>query len=292
MNSDASLRLHFWQRRTLPMLLQTEAAECAIASLAMVASYWGHRIDLASMRRRFPVSLKGSSLKSLIATAQALGLQTRPLRLEPEQLADLQLPCILHWDLNHFVVLASLRGSHAVVHDPGFGARRLSLDELSRHFTGVVLELVPGGSFREAEASQRYTLQSLLGRVVGLRHGMAQLLVLAAALQVCALVAPFYLQWTIDEALVAADRDLVTVLALGFLLLAVMQAAITAVHFMDYDGARRHPQLPVAGQRLRPSDEAADRLFREAPSGRCPVALRFDSGNPAQSDDAVCREHR
>ena len=88
---------------------------------------------------------------------------------------------------------------------------------------------MPGSSFREAEASQRYTLASLFGRVVGLRHGMAQLLVLAAALQVCALAAPFYLQWMIDEALVAADRDLVTVLALGFLLLAVVQAAMTAV---------------------------------------------------------------
>ena len=229
MTLETTLRLRFWQGRTVPMLLQTEAAECAMACLAMVASYWGYRIDLAGMRRRFPVSLKGSSLKTLITTAHALGLQTRPLKLEPEQLADLRLPCVLHWDLNHFVVLASLRGSQAVVHDPGLGERRLSLAELSRHFTGVALELVPGSSFRQAEARQRYTLLSLMGHVVGLRHGMAQLLVLAAALQVCALAAPFYLQWVIDEALVAADRDLVTVLALGFLLLAVMQAAMTAV---------------------------------------------------------------
>jgi ATP-binding cassette subfamily B protein RaxB len=228
-NLDTTLRLRFWQGRTVPVLLQTEAAECALACLAMVASYWGYRIDLAGMRRRFPVSLKGSSLKTLIAAAQALGLQTRPLKLEPEQLADLRLPCVLHWDLNHFVVLASLRGAHAVIHDPGLGERRLSRAELSRHFTGVALELVPGSTFRQAEARQRYTLLSLMGHVVGLRHGMVQLLVLAAALQVCALAAPFYLQWVIDEALVAADRDLVTVLALGFLLLAVVQAAMTAV---------------------------------------------------------------
>jgi ATP-binding cassette subfamily B protein RaxB len=226
---DTTLRLRFWQGRTVPTVLQTEAAECAIACLAMVASYWGHRIDLAAMRRRFPVSLKGSSLKSLITAANALGLQTRPLKLEPEQLGNLQLPCVLHWDLNHFVVLASVRGARAVLHDPGLGERRVSLAELSRHFTGVALELVPGSSFRQAEERQRYTLLSLMGRVVGLRHGMVQLLVLAAALQVCALAAPFYLQWVIDEALVAADRDLITVLALGFLLLALVQAAITVV---------------------------------------------------------------
>src|SRR5262245_40908643 len=218
MNLETPLRLRFWQGRKLPVLLQTEAAECGSACLAMVASYWGHRIDLAGMRRRFPVSLKGSSLRALISTAQALGLQSRPLKLEPDQLSQLRLPCLLHWDLNHFVVLASLRGTHAVVHDPGSGARRLPLTELSRHFTGVALELQPDGGFRAADARQRYTLLSLFGNVVGLPQGMVQLLVLSGALQVCALAAPFYVQWIVDEALVAADRDLVTVLALGFLL--------------------------------------------------------------------------
>src|SRR6188768_2481773 len=105
MNIAASPQLRFWQRPRLPVLLQTEAAECAIACLAMVAGYWGLRIDLAGMRRRFPVSLKGSSLKALIGMARALGLNGRPLKLEPEQLGELRLPSILHWDLNHFVVL-------------------------------------------------------------------------------------------------------------------------------------------------------------------------------------------
>jgi ATP-binding cassette subfamily B protein RaxB len=228
-NVAASLQLRFWQRPRLPVLLQTEAAECAIACLAMIASYWGHRIDLAGMRRRFPVSLKGSSLKSLIAMARALHLNGRPLKAEPEQLGGLRLPCILHWDLNHFVVLESLSASHAFIHDPARGVRRMSHAELSRHYTGVALELVPDAGFRRADECREYGLRSLLGRVVGLRRGLAQLLVLAAALQVCALAAPFYLQWMVDEALVAADRDLVTVLGLGFLLLALVQASVAAV---------------------------------------------------------------
>ena len=229
MNIAASPQLRFWQRPRLPVLLQTEAAECAIACLAMVASYWGHRIDLAGMRRRFPVSLKGSSLKALIGMARALGLNGRPLKLEPEQLGELRLPSILHWDLNHFVVLESLSGSHALIHDPARGGRRLSRTELSRHFTGIALELAPDAGFRRSDERRRVGLLSLFGRVVGLRRGLVQLFVLAGALQVCALAAPFYLQWIVDEALVAADRDLVTVLALGFLLLALVQAAIGAV---------------------------------------------------------------
>src|SRR5437016_5130587 len=152
---DMNLRpapiLHFWNRQRLPVLLQTEAAECGIACLGMVASYWGHRIDLPSLRRRFSVSLKGATLKGLIAMAQSLGLQTRPLKLDLDQLPDLKLPCILHWDMNHFVVLESISGTRALIHDPAVGERKLSLDEVSRHFTGVALELAPGARFRKAQ---------------------------------------------------------------------------------------------------------------------------------------------
>lgn len=153
------------------MLLQTEAAECGLASLAMVAGYWGHRIDLANMRRRFSVSLKGSTLKSLIAMAQGLGLASRPLKLDLQHLPQLKLPCVLHWDMNHFVVLKQVSARHIVIHDPAVGERKLSLDEASKHFTGVALELTPDASFRKAEEKLQFSLLSLMGRVDGLGGG-------------------------------------------------------------------------------------------------------------------------
>jgi len=224
-----ALALRFWRDRGTPMLLQAEAAECGLACLAMIASRWGHRIDVSGMRRRFSVSLKGVTLRSLIAMAGELSLQARPLKLDLAHLGELRLPCILHWDMNHFVVLERVRRSHVVIHDPAMGVRRLGLDQVSRHFTGIALELHPAAGFERAPAAPRVTLRSLMGRVVGLRRGLAQLLVLGVALQVCVLVAPFYLQWMVDEALVGADRDLVTVLGIGFLLLAALQAGIGAV---------------------------------------------------------------
>ena len=224
-----ALTLQFWGRRRLPLLLQTEAAECGLASLAMVAGYWGHHIDLANMRRRFSVSLKGSTLKSLIAMAQGLSLQSRPLKLDLQHLPQLALPCVLHWDMNHFVVLKQVAASHIVIHDPAVGERKLAMAEVSKHFTGVALELTPSTSFQKQEERQQFTLLSLMGRVEGLGGGLAQLLLLGLALQVCALAAPFYLQWVVDEALVAADRNLVTVLGIGFLLLVLLQTAIGAV---------------------------------------------------------------
>lgn len=222
-------QLSFWRGKRLPVLLQTEAAECGLACLCMVASYWGHRIDITSMRRRFSVSLKGVTMKGLMAMAQGLSLQTRPLKLDMQHLPELKLPCILHWNLNHFVVLKSVSASHALIHDPSVGERRLALAEFAKHFTGVALELSPSAKFEKIQETQDFSLLSLMGRVVGLKRGLGQLLLLGLALQVCALVAPFYMQWLVDEALLAADRDLITVLGCGFLLLVVVQTAIGAV---------------------------------------------------------------
>lgn len=140
--------LSFWRSNRLPVLLQTEVAECGLACLCMIASYWGHQLDITSMRRRFSVSMKGLSLKALIAMAQGLLLQTRPLKLDMEHLVELRLPCILHWDLNHFVVLKSVSISHAVIHDPAIGERRLALTEFGRHFSGVAMEVTPTAQFK------------------------------------------------------------------------------------------------------------------------------------------------
>src|SRR6185503_13862557 len=100
--------LQFGFGRRLPVILQTEAAECGLACLAMVAGFHGLRTDLSTMRRRFSVSLKGATLKNLIEIAKALQLASRPLKLDLEHLKALKLPCVLHWDMNHFVVLESL----------------------------------------------------------------------------------------------------------------------------------------------------------------------------------------
>lgn len=222
-------QLAFWSRRRLPVLLQTEDAECGLACMAMVASYWGHRIDIPSMRRRFSVSMKGVNLKGLMAMASSLSLQTRPLKLDLQHLPELRLPCILHWDLNHFVVLKSVSVSHVVIHDPAVGERRMAMSDFTKHFTGIALELTPTAQFTPKEERQQFSLVSLMGRVVGLRRSLLQLLALGLALQVCALIAPFYMQWIVDEALLASDRDLITVLGSGFLLLVLLQTAISAV---------------------------------------------------------------
>ncbi len=206
--------------------IQSEAAECGLASLAMVADAHDLRIGLATLRRRFPMSLKGAKLSQLIHIAQQLGFQARPLRLDMDDLGKLKLPCILHWDLNHFVVLTKVGRSGVTILDPASGERRLPLSEVSDHFTGVALELTPGQEFRPQKAAPAVSVRQLTGPVRGLWRALGQILLLSVALQIFVVIAPLYMQWVVDQVLVSADRDLLTVLGLGFGLALLLQVAI------------------------------------------------------------------
>ncbi|AJX14773.1 peptidase domain-containing ABC transporter [Burkholderia ubonensis] len=222
-------RLSFGIGRKLPMILQTEATECGLACLAMVAGHHGYHVDLSTLRCRFPVSLKGTGLNRVIEIAQHLDFGTRAMRLDLDQLGQLRLPCILHWNFNHFVVLKEVGGKSALIHDPAQGVRKLTFGEISRSFTGVALEIWPTSGFEPCAAAPAIRLRELLGSVSGLSRSLGQILLLALALEVFSLVAPFFLQWVIDEAIVSADRDLLTVLTLGFGLLLIMQQATNAI---------------------------------------------------------------
>jgi len=218
-----------WGGRRMPVLLQTEAAECGLACLAMVASHHGHQSDLPTLRRRFSLSLKGTTLADLVRMAGALKLTSRALRADLSHVPDLPVPCVLHWDLNHFVVLKEVRRGVAVIHDPARGLRRMSLHELSRHFTGVVLELTPQVDFEPRAEPPAISLRQMLGRVTGLKRSLLQIFALALALEFFLLLSPFFMQWVVDGVLVGADHDLLLTLGVGFGLLVLIQVATGAI---------------------------------------------------------------
>ena len=225
----SALRLWPFGARPVPLLLQSEAAECTLACLAMLVAAHGHRTDLPTLRQRFSLSLKGATMADLVRMAGDLGFNARALRVEPEQLAQLALPCVLHWDLNHFVVLTEVSGQHVTLHDPARGLRRVKLDELSRHFTGIALELSPGAQFTPRSERQSVSLKQLIGPVRGLRQSLAQIVMLALALEAFVLGSPFLLQWVVDDAVVSNDRDLLLTLGIGVGLLVLLQAGTAAL---------------------------------------------------------------
>jgi ATP-binding cassette subfamily B protein RaxB len=206
-------------RRT-PLIQQSEASECGLACLAMVAGYHGFVTDMPTLRRQFGASLRGTTLMGLIRVTEQIGFSARPLRVDMEHLSQLALPAVLHWDLNHFVVLTKVsrgvRGTFYRVNDPARGEERIGEAEFSRHFTGVALELMKTEAFRPAVQRAALRISQLWSRISGLWTSLRQVLLLSIVLQLVALAAPFYLQLGVDTAFPSFDTGLLDMLALGF----------------------------------------------------------------------------
>jgi len=221
---NAMLDLGLTARRCVRLVRQTEVTECGLACLAMVAAAHGLDIDLGTLRRRFQPSMRGAALRTLIAIADGIGFSSRGVKLPLDELRNLAMPAILHWDMNHFVVLERVKGGKALIHNPDGRSKWYGFDELSKHFTGVALELRPADDFETGKKRERLKLRQLWHRMSGLKRALAQTLVLSLVMQAFVLASPYYMQVAIDSALPALDRNLLTVLALGFGLFTLINA--------------------------------------------------------------------
>ena len=219
------MRVRASLRRKVPVLWQTEACECGVVCIAMVTAWHGRDLDLADLRARGLAGTRGSTLSDLVALAEAEGMNCRGLRLEPEHLGRLATPAILHWDLNHFVVLVGAGRRGVLVHDPAAGRCRHSWAEVSRHFTGVALELRPSDRFRQRALAPRLKLADLWRGAAGLGGSLANVLALSLLLQLTLVLAPLQVQWVIDNGVMRADAELIALLALGFALLLLVRLA-------------------------------------------------------------------
>ncbi|OJY51279.1 MAG: hypothetical protein BGP17_18815 [Sphingomonas sp. 67-41] len=222
------------------MVHQDEAAECGLACLAMIAGYHGHEIDMLSLRVRFGASMKGMTLATLLQVADQMKLDARPLRGEPEDLREVALPAILHWGLNHFVVLTAIKGRGAkaryLVNDPALGARSLSREELSKLFTGVLIELHPAIAFERRRERAKLSLWQLWSSTSGLVPALGRILILSLLIELFVLAAPFYLQLGIDNVIPSQDQDFLTALALGFGAVAILSQVTSLVRAWSVAG--------------------------------------------------------
>jgi ATP-binding cassette subfamily B protein RaxB len=210
--------------RRMTLLRQAEAAECGLACIGMIASAYGYRTDLPSLRQQFSISLKGATLKDIIEIGSQIGFGARAVRCESEELRELRMPAILHWNMSHFVVLKSATKKKVVLFDPAQGKTVLPLAEAGKHFTGVALELRPSSDFRPKRQRNPISLASLVKLDGMLGRGIAQGLLLSVFLQIFVLISPYYMQLVIDEAILKGDLGLLTAIAIGFGSLKIFEA--------------------------------------------------------------------
>ncbi len=221
------LQLGFGAR--VPLVLQSEASECGLACVAMVLNHHGTVTDLPTLRSRHGAMPQGMTLTELMRVAQSEQLMARAVRLEVEELGQLRLPCILHWNLGHFVVLHKVTGDRCDILDPAVGDCSFTLKEVSSRFTGVALEIWPSDSFAPKQEAQSISLRRLVGRVAGLWSTVWRVLALSLALEFLILLSPLFMQWVVDHVVISRDLDLLGTLAAGFVLLMVAQQYLTLI---------------------------------------------------------------
>mgnify|MGYP001578680115 CR=1 FL=1 len=215
--------------RKLPVIMQSERAECGLACITMLAGFHGQQQDLSALRNRFPPTQHGATLAELMHLTNAMNMSARAIRCDVNELAACETPLILHWDFNHYVVLKKATKHKIVIHDPAVGLREYPLSEAIRHFTGIALEVKPNDNFSVGTFTNKHGIFSFFSNMSGLWPSVGQILLLSAVLQLIALTMPFYMQLVVDEVLVKHDHELLTILAIGFFSITLISVITQAI---------------------------------------------------------------
>lgn len=158
-------------RKKTPFIMQMEAVECGAAALAMVLGYYGRFVQLAKLRIDCGVSRDGSKASNVLKAARLYGLKAKGYSKGLETLKKMSCPMIVFWEFNHFLVLEGWTEKTVFLNDPAVGHRRLSWEEFSEGFTGVVLAFEPGENF-EKGGSLPNPFPMLWSKTVGSRKAL------------------------------------------------------------------------------------------------------------------------
>lgn len=203
-----------------PTVFQMEATECGAASLSMIFGYFGKFLPLEQMRIETGVSRDGCNAGNIMRAAKRYGLECKGYRKEPEALREIETPCIIHWNFNHFVVFEGFKKGFAYLNDPAVGRRRLTMEELDEGFTGIVLTFKLTDAFeKEKQKNTAWTL--IADRLKGQYGVLFKLFYVGLLLVFPGLVLPVLSQVFIDDVLVGGYTDWITkiLVFMGFLVI-------------------------------------------------------------------------
>ncbi|PIW61786.1 peptidase domain-containing ABC transporter [Shewanella sp. CG12_big_fil_rev_8_21_14_0_65_47_15] len=215
-------------KKKCPIIYQSEHSECGLACLAMISSFYQRKTDLMTIRKELGYSESGMSIRTLCEYAAQINLDSRPLQAGVHEIEQLRLPCVLHWDLNHFVVLTQRSKKSVTIHDPAIGKIKYSIEKFKEHYTGIVVELFPAIDFKKENCTTGLKLSPFWQASVGLKSGLFKVFIASALLQLFSLTSPYYMQLVIDDVIVNQDNELLILLFIAFSMLAVV-SLITSI---------------------------------------------------------------
>ena len=195
-------------RAKVPVVMQMEALECGAASLCMVMAYYDKWVPLEQARLDCGVSRDGSNAKNVLKAARSYGFEAQGFRCEPEALKkDFPLPCIIHWNFNHFVVLDGFKGNYAYINDPARGEVKVPMEEFDNSFTGVALQVVPGPEFQPG-GKRKSTLDFARKRLKGATAAVIFVLLTTVIASLFGVINPVFTRFFMDHLLTGENREL------------------------------------------------------------------------------------
>ncbi|WP_341659055.1 peptidase domain-containing ABC transporter [Vibrio sp.] len=215
--------IEFTSKKRIQPLLQAEAAECGLACLGMMLNYYHGDTDIVSLRQKFSLSIKGCTMADILSMAEHVGMAGRGVKVELDELSQLQTPCILHWEMTHFVVLEKVGKDRITILDPACGRVTMSMSQVSERFTGVALELTPTHSFKAPKIKQTIQLGDFWKSMVGARGFVVSLIGLALILQLLGLISPFGMQIITDNIIASNDLHMLNVVIMGLALIVLLE---------------------------------------------------------------------
>ena len=188
-------------KKTVPVILQNEIAECGLACVAMICGFYGKKTDLASLRKAIDTGTRGSTMKEIAELGDSLGFSVKSLKLGLKQIDKLILPAIIHWNLVHYVVLVSRKRDEYVVHDPALGRRTLSEADFSRSFTGLAQEFSPRSNFVKSDNRAPVSFKWLINNNSPYLQLILTIFTMAFVMQLLAAILPFGARELMDRVL-------------------------------------------------------------------------------------------
>ncbi len=223
----------------VPVVMQMEALECGAASLTMILAYYGLYLPLEQLRSDCGVSRDGSSAKNILIAARSYGLQAKAFAFSPELLREKgQFPCVIHWNMNHFVVLDGFKKDKAVLNDPARGCVSVSMEEFNKSFTGICLMMRPTEAFRPG-GKPRSVLKYALSRMKGSGAGFALILSTTLIGVLLGLITPAFSRVFMDRLLAGRNPEWLYPFTLGLIALGLLQLVtdwVKTVNLLKVEG--------------------------------------------------------
>ena len=210
----------------VPVVMQLEALECGAAALAMVMAYYGKWVPLEQVRVECGVSRDGSKAKNIYLAAEHYGFDVEAFRMTPKGIREKgKFPCIIHWNMDHFVVLDGFRGKHVYLNDPAQGEIRVTDEEFDKAFTGIVIIPTPSETF-EPGGKRRSTVDFARKRLIGAGAAVAFVMITTAISYLFGILSSVTSRIFLDRILTGENRIWLRSFLVLLLLLAAVQLTV------------------------------------------------------------------